>query len=110
MSAQQLNDRIRRFLCDQFQLTPGQVTTMMPNFIATLSVHLANLERSLEAGDPLVIGKAGHTIKGALLNLGLTEYADLAFAIEKMGKGGDRSADYTTLVANLRRLIAPLIG
>lgn len=110
MSARQLSDRIRHFLCEQFQLTTDQVTAMMPNFIATLSVHMANLERSLASGDPQVIGKAGHTIKGALLNLGLTEYADLAFAIEKMGKGGDRSGDYQARVANLRRLIAPLIG
>jgi HPt (histidine-containing phosphotransfer) domain-containing protein len=110
MSARQLSDRIRLFLCEQFQLTPDQVAEMMPNFIATLSVHMENLERSLAADDPLVIGKAGHTIKGALLNLGLTDYAELAYAIEKMGKGGDRSADYKALVANLRRLITPLVG
>jgi len=110
MSAQQLSDRIRLFLCEQFQLTPDQVAAMMPNFIATLSVHMANLERSLASGDPQSIGKAGHTIKGALLNLGLTDYADLAFAIEKLGKGGDRSVDYQTLIANLRRMIDPLIS
>jgi len=110
MSAQQLTDRIRVFLCEQFQLTPDQVTEMMPNFIATLSVHMASLERSLASGDPQTIGKAGHTIKGALLNLGLTSYAELAFAIEKMGKSGDRSVDYKALVANLRSQIAPLIG
>ncbi|MBB5346632.1 Hpt domain-containing protein [Desulfoprunum benzoelyticum] len=110
MTAQQLTIRIRVFLCEQFQLTPDQVTAMMPNFIATLSVHMANLERSLASGDPQTIGKAGHTIKGALLNLGLADYAELAFAIEKMGKGGDRSVDYKALVANLRSRIEPLLG
>ena len=110
MSAAQLTDRIRSFLCEQFQLTPDQVSAMIPNFIATLSVHMANLEVGLASGDPQVIGKAGHTIKGALLNLGLSEYADLAFAIEKRGKNGDRSVDYLALVANLRRMLAPLIG
>ncbi|KAB2888456.1 MAG: Hpt domain-containing protein [Desulfobulbaceae bacterium] len=108
MSAQQLFDHIRRYLGEQFQLSPDQVKEMLPSFITTLATHMDNLEKSLGTGDPLVIGKAGHTIKGALLNLGLTEYAELAFRIEENGKSGDTNTDYPALVASLRRMIEPL--
>lgn len=110
MSAQQLVAQIRRHLGEQFGLTADQVQEMLPSFITTLATHMDNLERSLGAGDPVVIGKAGHTIKGALLNLGLAEYAELAFRIEEKGKAGDAAADYPGLVARLRRLIEPLFG
>jgi len=110
MSAQQLVAHIRGYLSEQFGLSPDQVKEMLPSFITTLATHMDNLERSLGAGDPLVIGKAGHTIKGALLNLGLTEYAELAFCIEEKGKSGDTAADYADLVARLRGLIQPLFG
>ena len=108
MSAQQLFDHIRGYLGEQFQLSPDQVREMLPSFIATLATHMDNLEKSLGAGNPLVIGKAGHTIKGALLNLGLSEYAELAFSIEEKGKSGDTSTDYPALVASLKRMIEPL--
>lgn len=108
MSAQQLLDHIRGYLGEQFQLSPDQVKEMLPSFISILATHMDNLERSLGAGDPLIIGKAGHTIKGALLNLGLAEYAELALIIEEKGKSGDSSTDYSALVASLRRMIEPL--
>ncbi len=108
MSAQQLVAQIRTHLGEQFGLTTDQVQEMLPSFITTLATHMDTLERSLGAGDPLVIGRAGHTIKGALLNLGLAEYAELAFCIEEQGKAGDAATDYPALVARLRLLIQPL--
>ncbi len=110
MSAQQRIDQIKLYLCDQFQLTPRQVGEMLPGFISTLSSHMANMERALGQDDLTALGKAGHTMKGALLNLGLDDCAKLALHIEERARVGDLSIDYAALVADLRKEIGPLIN
>jgi histidine phosphotransfer protein HptB len=110
MSAQQRIDQMKHYLCNQFQLSPEQVGDMLPNFIVTLSSHMAHMERILGEDDPMALGKAGHTMKGALLNLGLTDCAELALHIEERGKAGDRHIDFASLVADLRKQIGPLFS
>ncbi len=108
MSAKQQIDQIKFYLCDQFQLSPEQVGEMLPIFIVTLSTHMQNMERLLQEEDLMALGKAGHTMKGALLNLGLNDCAQLARHIEEKGKAGDHCTDYAALVADLRKKISPL--
>lgn len=110
MSAQQQIDQIKLYLCDQFQLSPEQVGEMLPTFIVTLSTHMQNIERTLSENDLMALGRAGHTMKGALLNLGLNDCAQLALHIEERGKAGDRYTDYAALVADLRKRIGPLFN
>jgi HPt (histidine-containing phosphotransfer) domain-containing protein len=110
MSAQQRIDQIKLYLCDQFQLSPEQVGEMLPGFIGTLSSHMVNMERALGQDDLTALGKAGHTMKGALLNLGLDDCAKLALYIEERTRVGDLSIDYAALVADLRKEIGPLIN
>lgn len=110
MSAQQRIDQIRQYLCAQFQLSPEQVQEMLPGFIGILSSHMANMEQALDQNDLIALGKAGHTMKGALLNLGLDDCARLARHIEERGKAGDLCIDYAALVADLRKQINPLIN
>ena len=110
MSAQQRINQIKLYLCDQYQLSPEQVGEMLPGFIGTLSSHMANLERALGQDDLMTLSKAGHTMKGALLNLGLDDCAKLALFIEERSWAGDLSIDYPALVANLRKEIGPLIN
>jgi len=82
---------------------------MLPGFIETLAGHLQNLENRLVENDPSTIGKAAHTIKGALLNLGMEECAQLASLIEQKGKAGSVSMDFKKLIADLRICLAPVI-
>lgn len=110
MSAQQRIDQISLYLSDQFHLSPEQVKEMLPGFIGILSSHMANMERALGQDDLIALGKAGHTMKGALLNLGLDDCAKLALQIEERGKAGDLRIDYAALVADLRKQIGPLIN
>jgi len=110
MSAQMQIDQIKLYLCDQFQLSQEQVGEMLPNFIITLATHMQNMERVLAEDDPMALGKVGHTMKGALLNLGLHDCAQLALRIEEKGKDGDRCTDYAGLVADLRNKINPLFS
>lgn len=78
---------------------------MLPRFISTLAGHMTKLEQVLDEGDSKGLGKVGHTLKGALLNLGLLECAELARIIEQHGKQCDTSFDYTTVVGQLREKI-----
>jgi HPt (histidine-containing phosphotransfer) domain-containing protein len=98
---QQIKDHLAR----QFNLTNDQIDSMILGLISTLSEHIDNLEKVLEQGDLEQLGKAGHTIKGALLNLGLNECADIAYDIEVKGKAGERGADYESMVGSMRKII-----
>ena len=93
---------IKAYLTEQFNLPGEQIDMLLPSFIATLGTHMQNLERALHENNPASIGKVGHTIKGAFLNLGLKDCADIALSIEEMGKAGDHAADYKQLVEDLR--------
>lgn len=101
-------EQIKLHLAHQFHLPEEQIDLMLPNFIATLGSHLENLQKALDEKDPVALGKSGHTIKGAFLNLGLTECADVALTIEKMGKAGDTDTDYRTLINTLAEKLEPI--
>ncbi len=100
---------IKAYLAEQFNLPAEQIETLLPSFIATLETHMKNLENGLTENRPAVMGALGHTIKGAFLNLGLTDCARIALDIEQRGKAGDHRADYKQLVSELRRKIAPIL-
>jgi HPt (histidine-containing phosphotransfer) domain-containing protein len=95
-------EQIKDYLVNQFNLPPEQIETMLPGLITTLADHIDNLEVALEQGDLEQLGKAGHTIKGALLNLGIEECADIAYSIEMNGKTGNDDINYQQLVKSIR--------
>lgn len=99
---------IESYLCGRFQLAPEQVAEMIPSFIQTLSQHLKNLENALDGQSLNELGKAGHTIKGALLNLGLMESAEIAREIEVNGKAENDDVDYAAMVGEIRLHLSPL--
>lgn len=105
MTSQQYINQIKSYLFNQFSLSEEQVSEMLPSFIATLSGHMASLEKAFASGNLEVLGKTGHTIKGAFLNLGLADCAEIALQIERRGKEGDMSTDYARLVADLRKKV-----
>jgi histidine phosphotransfer protein HptB len=109
MTSQQYVNQIKSYLSKQFSLGEEQVSAMLPSFISTLSGHMINLEKACAGGNLEVLGKCGHTIKGAFLNLGLTDCAEIAMQIERKVKEGDLSTDYARLVANLRQKIDVII-
>ena len=97
--------QIKAYLAEQFNLPDEQIDALLPSFIATLEVHLKNLEDALKENNPASMGRLGHTIKGAFLNLGLNDCAGIALQIEERGKAGDLTVDYKRLVMDLRRII-----
>lgn len=81
---------------------------MVPNFIAALSSHLDRLESAWQARDLENLGKAGHTMKGALLNLGINDCVEIALDIEQGGRELDENVDYESLLGELRRSLEVL--
>jgi HPt (histidine-containing phosphotransfer) domain-containing protein len=107
---QQIRDRIKTHLADQFGLPDQQLESMIPVFIDTLRGHLAALESAVAAGGCDQIGRAAHTMKGALLNLGLAECAETAAAIEREAKAASTRSDYRNLVASIGAALEPLLN
>jgi histidine phosphotransfer protein HptB len=101
---------IRNYLCTQFNLPVEQVETMLPGFMTTLAAHMANIDKALAKNDLTALGRAAHTMKGALLNLGMSAGAEIAQQIEVKGKAGDSGTDYVLLVAGLRESLAGITG
>ncbi len=50
---------------------------------------LDKLKAGSEAGDATAMGDAAHSIKGACANLGVDGLRELAYELEKAGRGGD---------------------
>lgn len=96
---------IQEHMKSSYLLSDDKINSILPGFLTTLERHLENLEDKLSDGDPGSLGVAGHTIKGALLNLGLFELADTAYTIEQHGKKLDKDADYPALVTHLKQCI-----
>lgn len=105
MTSKSYKHQIQSYLAMQFNLGEEQIAEMLPSFIMTLSGHMANLEDALKSGSLDAMGKCGHTIKGAFLNLGLADCAEIAFQIERGGKERDHSVDFSCLIAALRENI-----
>lgn len=82
---------------------------MMPVFLNTLQNHMQNLEDALGAGNPETLGRLGHALKGALLNLGLDDMADIAHIIENEGMSGSHEADFAGMVAQLKEKLAEIL-
>jgi len=97
---------IRAHMKNCYLLTDEKITAILPGFLTTLNNHMDNLEEKLAQGHLAELGVAGHTIKGALLNLGLFELADTARIIEQGGKLLDTDTDYFSLVEYLKQQIS----
>lgn len=102
MSLSPLLEQVKCHIREHFQLEEDKVDAMMPAFLTTLQNHMQNLENALEVNDPVTLGRLGHAMKGALLNLGLDDMADIAHAIENEGKSENGDADFTGMVTLLK--------
>lgn len=108
MESVNYNERIRVYLEKQFNLPEAQVLSMLPAFVDTLSSHMQRLEDALQENNLINIARAAHTIKGALLNLGLSEFAESALQIELGARNFDDTLDYPELIASLRQMVNTL--
>jgi len=98
--------RIKDYLKKQFKLEYSQIETLLPGLLHALAQHMENMQKALSSGDLEQLGKAGHTMKGALLNLGLKECAEIAYEIELKSRAAEDSTDFNHLVVSLQEQLA----
>jgi HPt (histidine-containing phosphotransfer) domain-containing protein len=101
--------KIRRHLRSAYLLSDEKIDAVLPQFMKTLQSVMERLERVLETDRNDSLAKAGHALKGALLNLGLRELADQAFNIEKYDPQQDKEADIARLIAAIREEIRKIV-
>jgi len=73
---------VRQQFSDKYGLSADKVDRMLETLKATLTEEIAKAESALSVGDLASLSAAAHCIKGALLNLGLDCWAELARRLE----------------------------
>jgi HPt (histidine-containing phosphotransfer) domain-containing protein len=97
---------VKQHLKTAYLLSEEKIETMIPIFLATLHTHVNRLADLAANGDTEQLGQASHAVKGALLNIGLLDLAETAYAIEKQCKNGACPANYQAMIAELQYTVA----
>lgn len=109
MTGQSLSKRVGNHVREQYQLPVEKVAVMLPTFLEVLKNHLNDLEQAVDGGVAEDIGRVGHTLKGALLNLGLVDIAEIAESIEKGGRSGRKGCNFVEAVGQLREKLQEIL-
>jgi histidine phosphotransfer protein HptB len=97
---------MRQHLKTAYLLSDEKTTIMIPVFVRTLRSHMDRLAELAADNDMEQLSRASHAVKGALLNVGLTDLAQTAHTIEKQCKDGNRTLDYQAMITELQHTIA----
>ena len=71
-----------RAMAQSLGLEKDEFLEVLTLFFEVSSSDLQNLESGLEKEDPKLVSDAAHSIKGAAMNLGLTDISDIAKGVE----------------------------
>ena len=105
-----ISSQVKSHLSSQYDLSTEQLETMIPDFKQTLSKHMDNLRVAHQHDDPLLLHKAAHTIKGALLNLGLFSCAEMANQIETGCETAGSVVEFTFLIDRIGKTVDQFVG
>ena len=100
---------IREHLSTAYLLSEEKIETVLPRFLESLQALIFNLERAAETDSRETLSRVGHTIKGALLNLGLKELAAIAFVVEQNSLAADFEQNSMEIIAELKKEIAKIV-
>lgn len=103
-------EQMKDHLKNAYLLSDAKIATMLPVFIVSLQSHVDQLKALAESDDIQQLARAGHAIKGALLNVGLSDLAETAHALEKIYANGISSPTCKELIAHLQDTVAQLGG
>lgn len=106
--AEQRIEAIRNHLRTAYLMSEEKIDAMLPRYLASLQEMMGKLERAVRSGSLAETGRAGHALKGALLNLGLQDLAQKAYAIELAGKAGGNESECSRLVFELKEELTGL--
>ena len=95
-------DRLVRHFKSTYRLDDDQIEVMIESTAKSMNAALAALYQALD-GEHINLGEVarlGHSIKGLLLNMGETRWAELAREMEKSAAQGGQQ-DFRTIVAKI---------
>eukprot|EP00362_Geleiidae_sp_MMETSP1317_P001240 CAMPEP_0201285966 /NCGR_PEP_ID=MMETSP1317-20130820/114087_1 /ASSEMBLY_ACC=CAM_ASM_000770 /TAXON_ID=187299 /ORGANISM="Undescribed Undescribed, Strain Undescribed" /LENGTH=99 /DNA_ID=CAMNT_0047612265 /DNA_START=250 /DNA_END=549 /DNA_ORIENTATION=- len=92
-----------------YLLSDARIEEVLPRFTATLESLMNDLDKVSDSGNFEALNRTGHAMKGALLNLGLRQLADIAFSIEKFDALQAGEADVVIFIAELRKELDKII-
>jgi len=101
--------RIREHLSSSYLLSEEKIEAVMPQFLETIKKLMSELDNLAAMKKTDALGRSGHAMKGALLNLGLHDLAEKAFSIEKHEQICDANRDCVQLVDELKQEIKKII-
>lgn len=101
-------ERVAAYLQTATRLRPEQIEQIVKAAIRSIISQLQKADDALAAGDLATLGRAAHTLKGTLLQCGLSDWADKAQEIHT-GVRENQDLPYAELVAALRQGLTVLI-
>lgn len=108
-SGQLLIDQILSHVCEQYRLPVETVKPMLSNFVSVIQNHMNSLAAIVDSDDLSDIARKGHALKGALLNMGLTEAAAIAENVERAAGDGRRDLDYAVLWQQMQKMLEEIL-
>lgn len=70
---------------------PELLAELAKLFLADYPNNIQAMKEALAGGDPMLLERAAHSLKGAVANFGAMEVVQEAYALERMGRQGDLS-------------------
>ncbi|MDW7771830.1 MAG: Hpt domain-containing protein [Desulfobulbaceae bacterium] len=96
---------IKTHLRSAYLLSDARINEVLPRFLETLEILVSDLEKLSGSGNIEEINRTGHAIKGALLNLGLQQLAEKAYALEHYKTLQNQEAGAVQLITDLKKEI-----
>ena len=94
---------LREHFATAYRLDTNQIEIMLESSARSLENTLAALKKAIDDNHGYAeISRLGHSLKGVLLNMGESEWADLARLIEKSA-GAEQQENYRELVDGLQK-------
>ena len=84
-----LEKNIRDFLTKKYNMTPESIDSMLNGLTESLINEFNQAEKTLSQEDLKTFSRHAHSLKGALRNMGLEEWALRAHRIEKLQTKGN---------------------
>ncbi len=76
-------------LCEAFEHDLEMIQELVALVVRDLPRYVQSLETAADAGDLVTVGRAGHTIKGAVGNVCAGRLCDIAEGLEQAGRAQD---------------------
>jgi len=83
-----MEQRVKKHLCRVYGLGMADVDELYELGCHTVASTLSRLKDAFSRSDAQEIADAGHMLKGALFNMGLAEFGEMAKELELAGKAG----------------------